>query len=210
MKIGTPRSNAALDFCEPLRPICDRLVLNLVLKRPFRRGELWDLRDGRCRLDQEFAGHFCGRWVPTLRREAAPIVEWVASRLRRARIEPEGPAYKVERAESIGACPECGSPVRPGRRFCSAACYEVWWRGNVQRRISTEGNETPARLRANGQDPAYGGDVGKRRAAAVSRANRLEWATLTHEERQRRTAQASASRWRARGRYLPGTESRKW
>jgi len=49
----------------------------------------------------------------------------------------------------------------------------------VQRRISVQGNETLAKLRAEGgRDPAHGGEVAKRRAAAVSAAKRREWVML--------------------------------
>ena len=189
------------DLMEPVRPAVDRLVLELVSSHTFRRGELWATRDGRIRLDQQFAAGLRG-WLPLLRRALEPVVAHVETLLRRGYRDRDRqhPAHKTPRALSTGTCPECGSPVRPGRRFCSAACYQVWWRANVQRRISVQGNEMQARLRTEGRDPAHGGDVARRRAASVSRAKRLEWMTLNSEERCKRTRPATLSRWKDRRR----------
>jgi CRISP-associated protein Cas1 len=184
------------DLMEPCRLVVDRLVLELVASHAFRRGELWALRDGRCRLDQEFAAGLRG-WLPILRRALEPVIARVETLLRRGYRERDRqhPAHKATRIPETGACPECGSPVRPGRRFCSAACYQVWWKANVQTRISREGNETLARLRAEGHDPAHSGEATKKRAASVSRVKCREWMMLTPKERRRRTRPANLARW---------------
>lgn len=201
------RLSFVYDLMEPARPAVDRCVLDLVTGRPFRRGDLWGLRDGTCRLDQEFAADLCGKWIALLRREVTPVVEKVASWLRRARIiQRDHPAHKAGRLPGDartpalrGTCPECGSPVRAGRHFCSQACYAVWWKAHVQPRISREGNEALARLRKEGRDPSHGGEAARKRAAATSRIKRLEWMTLNPEERRRRTASATQVRWADRG-----------
>jgi hypothetical protein len=109
--------------------------------------------------------------------------------------EREHPAHKVPRAPSTGICPECGCPVRPGRRFCSQACYVVWWKANVQRQISVQGSETLARLRHEGRDPSHGGEAARKRAASISQIKRREWIALNAEERKRRTRPATLRRW---------------
>lgn len=191
------RLNFIFDLMEPVRPVVDRLVLELIASHTFRRGELWALRDGRCRLDQEFAAGLRG-WLVILRRTLEPVVAHVETILRRGyrQRERQHPAHQALRAPSTGSCPECGSPVRPGRRFCSAACYAVWWKAHVQPRINREGNETLARLRGKGRDPAHGGEVGRKRAASVSEVKRREWMTLTPEERSRRIKPATRGRWK--------------
>lgn len=184
------------DLMESCRPVVDRLVLELVASHVFRRGELWALRDGRCRLDQQFAAGLRG-WLPILRRSLEPVVAHVETLLRRGYRERdrEHPARRAARLPETGTCPECGSPVRPGRRFCSAACYQVWWKANVQARISREGNDTLARLRLEGHDPAHSGEATRRRAASVSRVKRREWMALSLEDRRRRTHPATLARW---------------
>ena len=191
------RLSFIFDLMEPVRPVVDRLVLELVASHTFRRGELWALRDGRYRLDQEFAARLRW-WLPHLRRALEPVVAHTESLLRRGyhSQERKHPAHHAARAASTGACPECGAPVRPGRRFCSAACYQVWWRANMQLRISKEGNKTLARLRDEGLDPSHSGEATKKRAASVSRAKRREWLTLSRDERRRRTRPATVARWR--------------
>jgi hypothetical protein len=110
--------------------------------------------------------------------------------------EREHPAHKTPRASCTEACPECGSPVRPGRRFCSQACYAVWWKAHVQRRFSSQGSATLARLRDQGRDPSHGGEAARKRAASVSRAKRGEWLALSRDERRRRTRPATLARCR--------------
>ena len=184
------------DLMEPCRPVVDRLVLELVTSHTFRRGELWALRDGRCRLDQEFAAELRG-WLPLLRRALDPIVARVETLLRRGYRERDRqhPAHRATRLPETGTCPECGSPVRPGRRFCSAACYQVWWKANVMQRVTRQGNEVLARLRADGRDPSHSGEATRKRAVSVSRAKRREWMLLTPEGRRERTRPASEARW---------------
>jgi len=188
------------DLMEPARPAADALVLDLLASHTFRRGELWALRNGVCRLDQELAARLCGKWMPRLRVEISPIVEQVASLLRRAHItRADHPAHSPLPQTPVvpeGVCPECGSVgVRRGRRFCSAACYQVWWKANVMQRVTRQGNATLARLRAKGQDPSHGGEAGRKRAAATSRVKRHEWMALSPDERRRRTAPATRARW---------------
>lgn len=187
------------DLMEPVRPVVDRIVLDHITTRPFRRGELWALRNATCRLDQDFAASLGAEWIPRVRREVTLVVERAASMLRRARITPEQhPAHTAKTVPLTGACPECGAPVRPGRRFCSAACYQVWWRANVQRRISAEGTETLAKLRAQGRDPSHSGEATRKRSRSVSEAKRYEWMTLSAAERSRRTRPATLARWSTR------------
>jgi endogenous inhibitor of DNA gyrase (YacG/DUF329 family) len=162
------------DFMEPVRPVVDRLVLELVASHAFRRAELWATRDGRCRLDQDFAAGLRG-WLPLLRRALEPVVAHVEAMLRRGYRDRDRqhPAHKTARLPETGNCPECGSPVRSGRRFCSAACYQVWWKANVQRRISVQGNDVLFKLRAEWRDPAHGGEAARARGNATRRRKRM-------------------------------------
>jgi CRISP-associated protein Cas1 len=189
------RLSFIFDLMEPCRTVVDRLVLELVSSHPFRRGELWALQDGRCRLDQEFAASL-RRWLPPLRRALEPIVARVETMLRRGYHgrDRKHPAHKTDRLPETGACPICGSPVRPGRRFCSAACYQTWWKANVMRRVTRQGNEVLARLRAEGRDPSHSGEATRKRVDSVSRAKRREWMLLTAEERRERIRRASLAR----------------
>ena len=106
--------------------------------------------------------------------------------------------FPLHVAPSAGTCPECGSRVRPGRRFCSQACHIVWWKEHVQRRFSVLGNNTLAQLRAEGRDPSHGVEAARKRAVAVSRIKRQEWMTLSTKQRKRRTQPATLARWAKR------------
>ena len=77
---------------------------------------------------------------------------------------------------SIRMCSGCGREFRPPRpsskqKFCSRACYQEWWRHNVQRRAGTAGRERLQELRDAGLDPAHGGDAARKRGEKVAASN---------------------------------------
>lgn len=170
------RMNFAYDLMEPLRPVVDRCVLDLILTHTFRAGELWLLRDGRTRLDQEFAATLRA-WMRVFRRELEPVTAHVVAALKRqyrdhAKLHP---ARKLSRGEVAAAsvCRSCGAVVRSGRPFCNRTCYATWWKQHVQDRIVRQGAEARARMRAEGGDPAWTPEARAKRHPGLARANRI-------------------------------------
>jgi len=76
------RRSFVYDVMEPVRPIADRLVLNLCFTHAFRPGELWALRDGRCLLDQDLCAKLWP-WMTEFRRALGPVMTYLLGRLRR-------------------------------------------------------------------------------------------------------------------------------
>ncbi|HLY23520.1 MAG TPA: CRISPR-associated endonuclease Cas1 [bacterium] len=170
------RMSFIYDLMEPLRPVADRHVLDLILDHRFRPGELWLLRDGRCRLDQEFAAKLRG-WLPIFRRAVEPIVAHVIAVLRgtyrdHAKIHP---ARKVpsRRSVSNSVCRVCGAVVPSGRPFCNRTCYAAWWKEHVQRRLARQGADARAQMRAEGCDPAWTPEARAKRRPGIVRANQI-------------------------------------
>jgi CRISPR associated protein Cas1 len=60
------RSSLAHDLMEPLRPMVDGLAIELVRTHALSRGEVYETREGVCRLGPPLARRLAG-WVPALR-----------------------------------------------------------------------------------------------------------------------------------------------
>jgi CRISPR-associated endonuclease Cas1 len=190
------RRSLIYDLMEPVRPVADRLVLSLLLSHAFRPGELWALRDGRCRLDQDL----CARlwpWMPTFRQALGPIITFLLGRLRRGPRYGDRTAYRLVEVtpsvktraplgqkrwareapapaiQSVNACRSCGVLLegeRPDRRFCESC--EAPLRAARCAEAAAVGRATLARLRLDGHDPAHGGSAARRRGATQRRQHR--------------------------------------
>jgi CRISPR-associated endonuclease Cas1 len=74
------RGSLAHDLMEPVRPVVDRLVLNLVSEHVLHRGEVYETREGVCRLGPPTARRLA-QWAPALRRVLAEQAHTLASLL---------------------------------------------------------------------------------------------------------------------------------
>ena len=75
-------------------------------------------------------------------------------------------------------CPECGKLFRdPGRQFCSNECWEKYNNEVHLPQTASAGLGKLAQMRAEGRDPAHGGNAARRRAATNSQRarERSEW-----------------------------------
>jgi len=189
------RRSLIYDVMEPVRPVADRLVLNLVRGHAFRPGELWNLPDGRCRLDQDLCAHLWP-WMPQFRRALGPVMTFLVGRLR------EGPRY-TERTglrltettppvktraplgqkrwaretdapplRSAAVCRSCGVLLEDleGRLYCDH-CFQLYRKMSIAS-MSDAGRETLGRLRQQGSDPAHGGEAARTRGRKIARHNR--------------------------------------
>ena len=50
------RGSLATDLIEPVRPIADRLVLEILERRALARGDVFETREGVCRIGSRMAG----------------------------------------------------------------------------------------------------------------------------------------------------------
>lgn len=60
------RGSHAHDLMEPVRPVIDGLVVDLVRRRPLARGDVYETREGVCRVGVTLARTLAG-WAPSLR-----------------------------------------------------------------------------------------------------------------------------------------------
>lgn len=90
------RQSFIYDLMEPLRPIVDRSILELLTRRNFRMNrDFILLRDGVCRIGIEFAAEFGNMMANTLRPEAAKV----CAATRAALLSIANVTYRVARRE---------------------------------------------------------------------------------------------------------------
>lgn len=136
------RDSLAADLMEPIRPLVDRFVLDLMADRFFAADDFHETRQGACRITPALARDLATT-APVWARAVGRVAEDVAGHLtdparpapatpitgrRRAESRPHG--ARVRRATSgLGLvqrrCTTCGAPTDGQRRACSDACAQV-------------------------------------------------------------------------------------
>lgn len=81
------RPSLASDLMEPVRPVADRIALEMLRGRELRRGEVVETRQGVCRLGAGLAREL-GQHSPALREAVGPHAERLAQELLRAPDHP--------------------------------------------------------------------------------------------------------------------------
>jgi CRISPR associated protein Cas1 len=184
------RASFVYDLLEPLRPIVDRMMLEMMAGRSFRMNrDLILLREGVCRLGVELAAEVGKAVSERLRAEAEKIVTEVRSLLQAAaptasvierRPAPESPELQALR-EAVSerrslpviregqACQRCGEPVARRRKLCDT-CLPIARR----ERTAEENRKRWEAWKAAGIDPTHGGAAAQKRGETIARSNRLK------------------------------------
>jgi CRISPR-associated endonuclease Cas1 len=134
------RDSLAADLMEPVRPLADRYLLRLLQARAFAASDLFETRQGVCRVTPPLALELAAT-LPELRRAAGRVAEDVARLLEApgsspratptpisgrnrsagrgstARVAPAGRPLPV-----VAGCTQCGGPTFAGRHTCSEPC----------------------------------------------------------------------------------------
>jgi CRISPR-associated endonuclease Cas1 len=91
------RSSLATDLMEPARSAADRIVLDLLERREFKRGDLYETREGVCRVGPTIANDLA-RVAPDLRTAIAPHAERLARTVLKA---PDHPTPLTRRRHRV-------------------------------------------------------------------------------------------------------------
>ena len=193
------RDSLALDVMEAVRPSVDTWLHNFLAQNTFSKRDFFERRDGTVRLSSRITSQLAitaTLWAA----EVAPVSEWVAGELMASatknvhlptplteknrsdgrdqyRRRTSAPRLRIT-ADVGSACPECGKLFRDqGRQFCSNKCWEKY---NIEVHLpqtADAGLEKLAQMRAEGRDPAHGGNAALRRGATNSQRarERTEW-----------------------------------
>lgn len=146
------RDSLAADLMEPVRPMVDRFVLDLVSKRAFAAADFHETRQGVCRITPGLARELA-QSAPQWGIAAGRIAEDVARMLERGSVDASPSARGASprrtvptpitgrnrstgrgdaslgghrpRVDAGRSCSECGGPVAAGRITCGDACEEA-------------------------------------------------------------------------------------
>lgn len=185
------RDSLADDLMEPVRPLVDRWALTHLADRSFAASDLYETRQGVCRLTPPVAEELT-ETLPLWRKAVGRVAEDVARLLdrdtagrsiptpltgrNRAAGRPGGPKTRAASGVTLRACRWCGAEVEPGRETCSHACLTASQSANAEA-LGRAGPGHLARWRATGNRAELTGD-GRRRigeAAASNVADARAW-----------------------------------
>ena len=218
------RDSLALDVMEAVRPSVDMWLQGFLTQNKFSKHDFFERRDGTVRLSSRITSQLAAT-APLWAAEAAPVAEWVARELMASSTKKVRlPTPLTEKNRSAGrdhyrrrtsksrlsitadvgsTCPECGKKFTdPGRQFCSNECWEKYNNEVHLPQTADAGLAKLARLRAEGRDPAHGGNAALRRGATNSQRarERTEW------ERQHEGIDLDVARDQYRRNTLPKLE----
>lgn len=198
------RDSLAADLMEPVRPLVDRWVLSLLTDRPLALSDLYETRQGVCRLTPPLAEELA-ETLPMWRKAVGRVAEVVAARLvgqdrpgratptpisgrNRAGGRPAG--SRAVRGSTLRprACSWCGGPTMGDRATCGAGCEASARASQDRSAFVGSGHRRLRELRAAGTEP-------------VDTAARARMA-----ERQRER-QREENEWNAAHPERPGPES---
>jgi len=199
MHVDRPyRDSLACDLMEPVRPVVDAWVLDLLESRTFRRSDFFENREGVCRIMPPLTkglAETAPRWAAAV----APVAEDVAGALLGQRRKSPGRSSRAaaplltqksrgagrgrvrvrrfkeaqpERAALPKTCVLCGAELKESRRRYCTSCKPA-----QSLEAMSKAHETLQARRVAGNDPAHGGEAGRQRGqrnAETLRAN-LAW-----------------------------------
>lgn len=199
------RDSLVLDLMEPIRPSVDEYVLEMLSAHTFRYSDFAETKKGVCRLLSPLT-HRLAETAPAWAKAAAPVVERTArllagaSSARRStrvatpltqtnrsagrdgvRRKPVSVA-KSKPPQLFATCRGCGEPLPSAERvYCDECLSER--RKEAVKGYQTAGPAALSRRRAEGNDPAHGGQAAKKRG--TSNAKRVREAKMWEAENER-------------------------
>jgi CRISPR-associated endonuclease Cas1 len=176
------RASLALDLLEAIRPDIDHFLLKLLQSRTFTRRTFYESRRGSIRILPPLSDELA-ETLPAWEEQLAPLAEQLAETLLAGRPTPLTQARRSagrdrqrrkprpQRAalpRLRATCQTCGEPLPGSHRLHCDDCFpDVRARQRIE--FSSAGPNALARLRAEGVDPAHGGEAAKRRGETIRR-----------------------------------------
>lgn len=193
------RDSLALDLIEPLRPVADDLVLQLLARRAFTSDDFIEDGRGGCRLTPALASELAGL-LSELARVAAYWAEQISSMISTgtlAKINRSAPLTRSNWYQSNGldapalesayirpaaSCEICGTLLAPNQKRHCKPCWEARLK-ELATEHAVARNAKLSELRSQGMDPRASKQARSRRSASISKSNRERAAwTPTAEE----------------------------
>lgn len=181
------RGSLALDLIEPVRPVVDDLILQLIERRVFTPQDFAEDGRGGCRLTPILASELAGL-MPELARAAAVHAEHLLAMFTgsaRGKVQAKTPLTKANWRQSnahatsvldepdvstVAACEICGVLLDRGQRKHCGPCWEKR-RQELGAERTAARNAKLAQLRAEGKDPRGTKQAVTRRSATLKKMN---------------------------------------
>ena len=164
------RDSLSTDLMEPVRPVVDRFVFDLLARRRFAAADFFETRQGACRVTPPLArelaaaaldwGRLVGRVAEDVARQleasgnGRPMPTPVSGRNRSAgRDRQTRPDRSEQRPTGLAnSCRQCGAPVDASRVTCPGACSDDD-RSQRLAIFANAGRQRAADLRSAGATP---------------------------------------------------------
>jgi len=194
------RDSLALDLLEPLRPVVEQHVLQLLTHRYFTSRDFHETRQGSCRLLPPLT-HELATWTTDYAAAIAPIAEGVAHALASSspgkialttpltranytaaqqrrdtgRIQPRPVTSSA--VDSMPTCRSCGQRLFNKNRQLCTACWPIT-RAALSEQRSKAGQVALAQARAAGHDPTQTSSARAKRSTTLvaTKAAEAAWA----------------------------------
>lgn len=169
------RDSLTFDLLEPLRPVVEHHVLQLLASRHFTARDFHETREGACRLLPPLT-HELATWTTDYAAAVAPIAEGVAHALassspgnvalttpltranytaaqQRRQMPSSPPRPAASAVDGMPTCRSCGERLHNKHRQLCTACWPIT-RAALSKQRSQAGQVARAQARAAGQDPS--------------------------------------------------------
>lgn len=179
------RDSLACDLVEPVRPIVDRYILNIVRSTVFTRDDFVEMRSGQCRVGDSMAAEIAAQ-MPAWAKALAPHAESVAHQIvdgsdgsSRRRTPLTGNPKKGSQRKSTPRratpmrtrCIDCGESLTDRRQHRCPKCRDATQMQTLVDRLAA----AQARLEAVTDDPNATGAVRRAAKASVNRSEASLW-----------------------------------
>ncbi len=193
------RDSLALDLLEPLRPVAERHVLQLLTARFFTTDDFHETPQGSCRLLPPLT-HLVAQALPDFAVAVAPLAEGIAHALAHSSPGPvllrtplsrgnysaaqtPGSRSKSRRVPGSGAvlptCRTCGTQLYDRRRQLCTACWPVTRNAHAQLRTAAS-HTARATAIAEGRDPTQTATARTKRRDSLLAAKAAEAAWVSN------------------------------
>jgi CRISPR-associated endonuclease Cas1 len=182
------RAGMVLDLIEPVRPVIDAWVLQLLRERAFTRADFHETRDGVCRLLPPLTHELAATmplWAYTIAPHAEKIVQLLAEHadlpirtatpLTRNRSRKAANDFARLAKTPNRTCRECGTAVSKRNTYC-ARCWTQLAPAQAAKTGFIQAQAVLAQARANGTDPTQTPRARQRRNSATIATRRLDQA----------------------------------
>ncbi len=181
------RASLVHDLVEPVRPLVDAYVLELLEKHVFSARDFVETRTGTCRLVPPLP-QFLAQTGRIWARHLAPVADRAVRALAKTpgsgvKVVPALTTRRTRAAERKGEstpkeaplpparCERCGAEVGDYRDRHCFQCFKLL-RVDAAPRLRGAGPAALARMRAEGRDPTHGGETRRKRAAKAALRHR--------------------------------------